>query len=154
MSVAAVGDTDGDGYQDLLVGAPSHAPGGKAYLYRGGAGGVSTTASWSDVGTQSGEGFGRSVSGGIVDSQLPSLLIGAPNYSSMQRTHDGAAFFYVVPAGSPPVLDTMVAVGASNDHVGWSVAHLETIYYRTSGIAVGAPDSAPGGTVTTWSYHQ
>ena len=95
-SASGVGDVNGEFIGDLLVGAPFYAPGGKAYLYYGGAmtGGVVTTAAGSQTGTQS-------------------LVIGAPYYSSMGRTCDGAAFFYVVPPGSLPVLTYMVAMGAS-----------------------------------------
>jgi hypothetical protein len=44
-SIAAAGDVDRDGYSDILVGAAGSAGGvGRAYLYRGGAGGLRAAA--------------------------------------------------------------------------------------------------------------
>jgi hypothetical protein len=51
--VATAGDVNGDGYSDLVVGAPSFNQSqgqGKAYLYSGGASGLSATASWTKTG--------------------------------------------------------------------------------------------------------
>jgi hypothetical protein len=42
-SVAGAGDIDGDGYDDLVAGAPSTQLGGSAYVYFGGDGGIGLT---------------------------------------------------------------------------------------------------------------
>jgi len=41
--VAAAGDVDGDGYEDVVVGVPAA---GRAYVFRGAAGRLATTAAW------------------------------------------------------------------------------------------------------------
>jgi len=65
--VAAAGDVDGDGYGDLLVGAPYHDNGdfrfGRAYLYRGGPAGIGTTAAWVAEGDEIGYGFAGRIAG-------------------------------------------------------------------------------------------
>jgi hypothetical protein len=154
-SVAGVGDVSGDGIPDLLVGAPSHAPGGKAYVYYGGAmpGGIATSAAWAVTETQSGSQFGFSVSGGRVNpNPTVSLIVGEPYWSFPGMTHNGSACFWTFQPGSLPGAAIRVSVGASNDHVGYSVACLQGLLYTTPGCIVGAPNSSVGGTVTGWVY--
>src|SRR5262245_42461179 len=59
QSTAPAGDADGDGYGDLLVGAPLHdgpagADAGAAFLYRGSANGFLATPGWTFHGPQAG----------------------------------------------------------------------------------------------------
>jgi MYXO-CTERM domain-containing protein/uncharacterized protein (TIGR03382 family) len=52
-SVAGAGDVDGDGYDDLLVGAPGYPnaskPDGRVFLYRGSASGLPTGPNWAST---------------------------------------------------------------------------------------------------------
>ena len=64
-SVASAGDVDGDGYADVLVGAPLLLLRGAALVYRGSPAGLPTTPDWyffgeTDMGF-GGEGFGHAV---------------------------------------------------------------------------------------------
>ncbi|MFN0149300.1 MAG: protein kinase domain-containing protein [bacterium] len=65
FAVAAVGDVDQDGFDDLLVGAPFSdegvRDGGKAYLYRGGKDGLEPNPSWTVVGTADGATMGAAI---------------------------------------------------------------------------------------------
>jgi hypothetical protein len=67
------GDVNGDGYDDVLIGAAQHDAGalvnaGAAHLFLGGPGGLSPVPDWSREGDQDGEQFGNSIAGpGDVD---------------------------------------------------------------------------------------
>ena len=68
QALAAAGDVNGDGIDDLLVGAPFRENGpepgyGKVYLYFGSAAGLPPTAAWTSVG----ETFGAERFGGLLE---------------------------------------------------------------------------------------
>ena len=75
--VASVGDVDGDGYSDIIVGAPGNNVGGKgagrAYVYSGKDGHLLLTL----TGTRAGDAFGSTV-GGSSNTKHHLLLVGAP----------------------------------------------------------------------------
>ena len=55
-AVSTAGDVNGDGYSDVLVGAPRFNSGsvrGKVFLYLGSVTGLATSPSWSEVTSQS-----------------------------------------------------------------------------------------------------
>jgi len=92
-SVASAGDVDGDGLEDVLVGAHSNDDGGsntgKVYLFLAaslGEGGTLElgTADYEFIGESDGDGAGSSVaSAGDVDGDgLDDILIGAPDYGT------------------------------------------------------------------------
>lgn len=89
-SVAAAGDVDGDGYADVLVGAPDEAEGGAAWLWTGPNVGYgdADSARLMVGGNQDGDRMGAAVAGpGDVDGDgIDDLLLGAPGLSG------GAAF--------------------------------------------------------------
>ena len=88
--VASAGDVNGDGYDDVLVGAPQFDEGetdeGVVFLYMGGPIGVADTASWTMQIDQAGANYGWSVSsaGDVNGDGYGDVVIGAPGY-------DGAA---------------------------------------------------------------
>jgi hypothetical protein len=55
------GDLDGDGYGDVLVGAPYCLESGRVFVYRGSVDGLVTTPSWTMVNTEQWLKFGVAV---------------------------------------------------------------------------------------------
>lgn len=66
-SVASAGDVNGDGYADVIVGAPFYqnpVGQGRVFVYHGSASGLSSTPAWTASGTTTiPQGFGHSVAG-------------------------------------------------------------------------------------------
>ncbi len=82
-SVSGAGDTDGDGYADLLVGAPAHDQNGldtgALYLYRGGPT-LGGAPAWFAFGSVAGDSLGYAVDGGfdMNGDGVPDFAAGAP----------------------------------------------------------------------------
>ncbi len=117
ISVAPAGDVNGDGYSDVIVGAPGYsfdqAFEGRAYVYLGSDAGLSTSANWIVECNQAHASFGHSVAtaGDVNGDGYSDVIIGAPSYDKGQ-TDEGAAFVYL---GSSTGLSVVVAwTGESN----------------------------------------
>ena len=99
-SVSGAGDVNGDGYEDVIIGAPYYDNGqtdeGVAFLYLGSAVGLSATASWMGQSNQISAYFGRSVSsaGDVNNDGYDDVIIGA-NYFDNGQTDEGKAFVYM-----------------------------------------------------------
>jgi subtilisin family serine protease len=99
-AVASAGDVDGDGYDDVIVGAPLYDNPvyneGGAFLYLGSPSGLSTTEDWSaDEADQSSAYFGELVAGaGDVDGDgYDDILVSAWSYDGGE-TNEGRAYLY------------------------------------------------------------
>ena len=101
QSVRSAGDVNGDGYADLVSGAPNWDGDGKlncglVIVHYGGAGGLSGAWSWVAQGDAAGDGFGTSVAGvGDVDGDgYADLLIGAPYRDNPDSAEGAVKLFY------------------------------------------------------------
>jgi len=109
---SGVGDVDGDGRADVLVGAPGNSANGegagRAYLYSGKDGGVLMTL----TGERAGDAFGAAVAGATTNGK-PLLLVGAPSAGPSKH---GRVYVYDALSSKPKFVidadDTGNALGA------------------------------------------
>ncbi len=108
FSVATAGDVNGDGYSDILVGAPRYNATrigeGRAFLFLGSPAGPSLTPDWWASGAQSGANLGVSVAtaGDVNADGFDDVIVGAWGYNGV-LTDEGAAFvWYGGPGGMGP----------------------------------------------------
>jgi len=145
-SVATAGDIDGDGYSDVIVGAPYYDNGqydeGRVYVYLGLASGLSTTASWTVESDQDAANFGFAVgtAGDVNGDGYSDVIVGAPYYDNGQG-NEGQAFIFL---GSASGLSTTAAWTAEGNQVnayfGQSVATAGDVNGDGySDVTVGAP---------------
>lgn len=98
-AAASAGDVNGDGYGDVIVGAPYYSNGqnfeGRAYVYHGSATGLSTTASWTAESNQDMAQLGASVSsaGDVNGDGYGDVIVGVPYYDNTP-VDEGVAFIY------------------------------------------------------------
>jgi hypothetical protein len=115
FSVATAGDVNGDGFADVIVGAPLYTNDqteeGAAYVWHGSAGGISETRDWWAEGNGGTAHYGSSVAtaGDVNGDGYSDIVVGAPGDNS----HGGTVRAYY---GSPVSLEeTATWVKRSND---------------------------------------
>lgn len=97
--VSTAGDVDGDGYSDVLVGAPQSDNGqsdeGQALLYKGGPTGLSGSSVWTAESQQSGAYLGQCVAaaGDINGDGFSDVVIGVPYYDGGE-SNEGLSVLY------------------------------------------------------------
>ncbi|HWV33243.1 MAG TPA: FG-GAP-like repeat-containing protein, partial [Dyadobacter sp.] len=127
-SVNTAGDVNGDGYSDVVVGAPFYDNGqtdeGAAFVYYGSPSGIQTKASVILEGNQASAGFGISVSmaGSINGDQYSDVVVGAHLFDSGEKD-EGAAFVYYGSASGLSASNSIRLEGnQANARMGFSVA--------------------------------
>jgi hypothetical protein len=126
-SVSTAGDVNGDGYADVIVGAPYYSNGesgeGRAHLYYGSTAGLSTTAGWTAEGNQAGANFGWSVgtAGDVNGDGYADVIVGAPSYDNGQADEGAALIYYGSPAGLSMTSDWLVESDQAGAKFGYAV---------------------------------
>ena len=105
-ALSARGDVNGDGFDDVLIGAPESDVGGtdagQAWLLLGAASGLANTAVWTVSGNSSEELLGTAVSiAGDVDGDgYDDVLLGVPGFDN-GTTNEGQARLFMGAAAGP-----------------------------------------------------
>jgi hypothetical protein len=99
-SVGPAGDVNGDGYADVIVGAPeydeTYVDGGRAVVYQGGAAGLATSPTWSLFAAQAAARFGCAVAtaGDVNGDGLSDVVVGARGYDHGQADEGWAGAYF------------------------------------------------------------
>jgi hypothetical protein len=151
-ALSTAGDVNGDGLDDLLVGAPEYKidfgdngtpPAGAAYVYHGSKDGLPSVPNWQTLAEARDIRYGHAVTGvGDVNGDgCDDVLVGAPNFSNAQ-TSEGKVYLYLgsKPDGLQPAPYWTYECNAANANCGRSVAAVGD--FNQDGFddfAVGAP---------------
>ncbi len=145
-ALSAAGDVNGDGYTDVVVGAPYWDNGqtdeGRAFVFRGSAKGITATSVRTVESNQGLSQFGAAVAGaGDVNGDgYADVLVGCPAYDNGQ-TDEGRAFLYL---GTPSGISLSASWTAELDQAGAGFGFAVTGIGDTNAdgfgdIAIGAP---------------
>ena len=124
FSVSGAGDVNGDGYDDVIVGADGYNGGtnqGRAYIFFGGSS-MNSTADVTLTGLSAGDHFGFSVSGaGDVNSDgYGDVIVGAYGYNA--GTDAGRAYIYFGGSSMNNTVDLTLYVSGTGSRFGYSVS--------------------------------
>jgi len=127
FSVATAGDVNGDGYADVIVGAPSYdndqREEGRAYVYYGSPSGPSKTPDWMAEGDQEFAGFGFSVAsaGDVNGDGYDDVIVGAYLYDNGEPNEGRAYVYYGSAAGLSLTPDWTGEINQVGAQFGYSV---------------------------------
>ncbi|RLC89450.1 MAG: hypothetical protein DRI37_03770 [Chloroflexi bacterium] len=155
-SVASAGDVNGDGYDDIIIGAPYFTDGedeeGAAFVFYGsinglGDNGALANADWMAQSNQANADFGAAVqtAGDVNGDGYDDIIIGSPLYDNAED-NEGVAFVYYGSAsglgdnGTPVNADWMVESNQSSAFLGKVVFSAGDVNYDTyDDVLIGVP---------------
>jgi hypothetical protein len=150
-ALVGVGDVDGDGYDDILVGATGTSGGrGGLFLFDGSPSGTNAAPSWIHVGTQAGSGLGSSITaaGDVNSDGFDDFVVCEPTRSPCGRTlvfHGSATGPGASANATVSESATIAGVVADFDQVGLR----ELFYARASACGGAEPDQLAWRRLTT-----
>jgi hypothetical protein len=129
MSVSGAGDVNGDGFDDVIVGAFGydlyHPCDGAAYVYYGSLSGIDENYDVALKADQASAGFGHSVSdaGDVNGDGYGDVIVGAESYDNGQNAEGAVFVYHGGPAGLSPVYAARLESNIVNAELGTSVAN-------------------------------
>jgi hypothetical protein len=127
-AVASAGDVNGDGFSDVLVGAPylsgDQFGTGAAFLFLGSASGPSATPAWTAAGSRSAGFFGSTLAaaGDVNGDGFDDILVGARSFAGSEG-NEGVAYLFLGSASGPSSTAAWTARGGLNEaFLGFSMA--------------------------------
>jgi uncharacterized repeat protein (TIGR01451 family) len=128
VAAATAGDVNGDGYADVIVGAPWYDNGqaneGRAHVYHGSASGLASTPAWTAESNQvDGElGIAATTAGDVNGDGYSDVIIGAHLYNNGETDEGRAYVYHGSSTGLSATADWMVESNQANAALGRSVS--------------------------------
>ncbi len=128
-SISAAGDVNGDGFDDVIVGAPNyslnHANEGQVYLYYGSASGLNQTPTWTAMNNHAYSHFGMVVgnTGDVNGDGFDDVFVGAPKQSIEEASFGQVYVYYGSEIGLKITEDWTVQSTQADDQFGEVVSH-------------------------------
>ena len=113
-SVSGAGDINGDGYDDIIVGAPTFGPAGKAYIYYGSATGVSQGSKAELSFDDSSFGFKVVGAGDLNGDGYADVAVSAPNYQVGGTIYGAVMVYFGSSAGIVPTPKSYIGTVENN----------------------------------------
>ena len=149
LSVGTAGDVNGDGYDDVVVGAygAGSSDAGRAYVFFGGTS-PDPVADLTLIGAAASDAFGYSVgtAGDVNHDGYDDVIVGA-HYNDAGGTNAGRAYVFFGGASPDNVADWTLTGVAAGDYFGWAVGTAGDVNGDGyDDVVVGAPENDAGGT--------
>ena len=158
-SVHSTGDVNGDGYSDIIVGAPLYDNGeadeGRVFVYYGSAAGLSSVVNWTAEPNQTNAKFGTSVSGAgdINGDGYSDIIVGAPFYDNVEANEGRVFVYYGSATGLLADANWTAESNQMDANFGTSVSCAGDVNDDGySDVIVGAPYYTNGESAEGWAY--